>query len=198
LPWCQIGSVPSGFVLALLLHVDSAPNQQVYQICSTGVRRLGTGWVKVRLKRINSRQSIESWSDRIPFPFIRRAQSITSAAPTSTFFGSHPRRAQVPPNGLESTIATCHLAARQRDATADAPAPVPVATRSNCLAIFLSLEVRFDRSEPNYLFENLDILIGLWDAQIAAKSSGHLKSSYFIQLRGNNLHLTSSRVKAHA
>src|SRR6266849_2719583 len=66
---------------------------------------------------------------------MRRPQSITSAAPTSTFLGSHPRRAQVPPNGLESTIATCHPAERQRDATADAAAPVPIATRSNFFII---------------------------------------------------------------
>src|SRR5260370_29481825 len=62
---------------------------------------------------------------------MRRPQSITSAAPTSTFLGSHPRRAQVPPNGLESTIATCHPAKRHRDAAADAAVPVPIATRSN-------------------------------------------------------------------
>jgi hypothetical protein len=57
---------------------------------------------------------------------------MASAAPTSTFFGSHPRRAQVPPNGLESTIATCHPASRQRDATAEAADPVPIsAYRTN-------------------------------------------------------------------
>src|SRR6266852_3082838 len=69
---------------------------------------------------------------------MRRAQSVTSAAPTSTFLGSHPRRAQVPPNGLESTIATCHPAKRHRDATADAAVPVPIATRSNFfITVFL-------------------------------------------------------------
>jgi hypothetical protein len=72
----------------------------------------GNGPVKVRLKRINSGQSICNCSARIPFLFIRRAQSTISAAPTSTFLGSHPRSAHVPPNGLESTIATCHPAAR--------------------------------------------------------------------------------------
>src|ERR1700693_1714114 len=74
----------------------------------------------------------------MPFPFIRRVQSTDSAAPTSTFFGSHPRRAQVPPNGLESTIATCHPASRQRDATAEAADPVPIAIRSNFLVMFPS------------------------------------------------------------
>src|SRR5713101_5964073 len=102
-------------------------------------RCFGTGWVKVRLKRINSGQSIKICSDRIPLPFIRRAQSITSPAPTSTFFGSHPRSAHVPPNGLESIIATCHPATRHRVATVEAPAPVPMATRSNFLVIFLFL-----------------------------------------------------------
>jgi hypothetical protein len=96
-------------------------------ICS---RLLGTGSVKDRLKRINSCQSISSLSAWIPLPSIRRAQSKTSEAPTSTFFGSHPRRAQVPPKGLESTIPTCHPAARHFDATADAPDPVPIATKS--------------------------------------------------------------------
>src|SRR5260370_19253379 len=62
---------------------------------------------------------------------MRRPQSITSATPTSTFLGSHPRSAHVPPNGLESTIATCHPAKRHRDATADAAVPVPIAIRSN-------------------------------------------------------------------
>src|SRR5216684_2411345 len=72
---------------------------------------------------------------------MRRPQSITSAAPTSTFLGSHPRRAQVPPNGLESTIATCHPAERHRDATADAAVPVPIATRSNFfIMVFLYMK----------------------------------------------------------
>src|SRR5437588_3983283 len=96
---------------------------------------LATGSVNERLNRINSFQSIWSCSERIPLPFMRRAQSIASAAPTSTFLGSHPRRAQVPPKGSESTIATLHPAARHRDATADAADPVPIATRSYLSAI---------------------------------------------------------------
>src|ERR1700676_4182140 len=71
----------------------------------------------------------------MPFPFMRRTQSTASAAPTSTFFGSHPRRAQVPPNGLESTIATCHPASRQCEATVEAADPVPMAITSNFLGI---------------------------------------------------------------
>jgi hypothetical protein len=39
----------------------------------------------------------------------------------------------VPPNGLESTIATCHPASRHRDATAEAADPVPIAITSNFL-----------------------------------------------------------------
>src|SRR5215472_5238537 len=93
----------------------------------------GTGSVNVRLKRINCDQSICSCSAWIPFPFIRRAQSTTSAAPTSTFLGSQPRSAHVPPNGRESTTATCHPAARHRCATADAADPVPIAITSNFL-----------------------------------------------------------------
>src|SRR5258708_13497348 len=94
-------------------------------------RCLGTGCVKVRLKRISSRQSIESCSDRIPLPFIRRAQSITSSAPTSTFFGSHPPSAHVPPNGRESTIATRHPPPRHADPTPASPPPLPNAPPPN-------------------------------------------------------------------
>src|ERR1700733_12139114 len=71
-------------------------------------------------------------------PFIRRAQSKASAAPTRIFLGSHPRSEQVPPNGLESTIATFHPAARHRDATADAAEPVPMATKSNFFVMSFS------------------------------------------------------------
>src|ERR1039457_6990862 len=74
---------------------------------------------------------------------IRRVQSKASAAPTSTFFGSHPRRAQVPPKGLESTIATFHPASLQRDATAEAADPVPIAITSNFLVIVPSRHFAF-------------------------------------------------------
>src|SRR6266852_2337876 len=64
-----------------------------------------------------------------------------SAGPVDDFrsthkdlLGSHPRSAQVPPNGLESTIATCHPAERHCDAAAEAPDPVPIATRSTFFA----------------------------------------------------------------
>src|ERR1700694_5934483 len=72
---------------------------------------------------------------------------MASAAPTSTFFGSHPRRAQVPPNRLESTIATCHPASRQRDATAEAADPVPIAITSNVLVIVPPWHFAFEAVE---------------------------------------------------
>src|SRR5260370_23307928 len=72
-----------------------------------------------------------SCSALIPLPCMRRAQSVTSAAPTRTFLGSHPRKAHVPPNGRESTIAISHPAARHLDAAADAASPVPITIRSN-------------------------------------------------------------------
>jgi hypothetical protein len=56
---------------------------------------------------------------------------MASAAPTITFFGSHPLRAHVPPNGLESTIATFHPASRQRDVAAEAADPVPIAIKGS-------------------------------------------------------------------
>ena len=59
------------------------------------------------------------------------------------FAASHPRRAQVPPNGLESTIATCHPASRQRDVTAEAADPVPIAITSNCLVMVPSRHFAF-------------------------------------------------------
>src|SRR5260370_31183829 len=66
----------------------------------------------------------------MPFFSMRRVQARTSAAPTSTFFGSHPRRAQVPPKGLESTTATCFPAFRHRMAAVEAAEPVPITTTS--------------------------------------------------------------------
>src|SRR3984893_7541885 len=82
----------------------------------------------------------------MPFPFMRRVQSTASAAPTSTFFGSHPRRAHVPPKGLESTIATCHPASRQCEATVEAADPVPMAITSNFLVIVPSRHFVFVRA----------------------------------------------------
>lgn len=99
----------------------------------------GTGSVNVRLKCIGSDRLIFNCSVRTPFPFIRRVQSTASAAPTSTFFGSNPRSAHVPPYGRGSTTATCHPAARHRWATADAAVPVPMAITSNFLVMLSSL-----------------------------------------------------------
>src|SRR5882672_12274673 len=74
-------------------------------------------------------------SPAIPRPCIRRFQSATSAAPTRTFFGSQPRRAQVPPYGSSSTTATLHPAFRHRYVAAEPPLPAPIPLRSNGSAI---------------------------------------------------------------
>ena len=81
------------------------------------------------------RFSIRTLPPSIPLPFIRWFQSITSAAPTRTFLGSHPRKAQVPPNGRESIMATCQPAFRHCEATVEAAVPVPITTRSNFLVM---------------------------------------------------------------
>ena len=47
------------------------------------------------------------------------------------FFGSHPRSAQVPPNGCLSIMATLHPALRHREATVLAAEPDPITMRSN-------------------------------------------------------------------
>src|SRR2546426_11240227 len=66
-----------------------------------------------------------------PRPCIRRCQSASSAAPTSTFLGSQPRNAHVPPYGSSSTMATCQPALRHRYAGADPAVPVPITMRSS-------------------------------------------------------------------
>src|ERR1035437_6947835 len=86
---------------------------------------------------------------------MRRPQSITSAAPTSTFFGSHPRSAQVPPNGLESTIATCHPAALHLDVTADAADPVPIAIRSKFLVKYSTQSLSQTPMKPHSRWREL-------------------------------------------
>jgi len=95
--------------------------------------------------------SISVPSDTIPFSFIRLIQSITSAAPTSTFLGSQPRKGQVPPKGLESTTATSRPAERYLYAAVEAAAPVPITTRSNLLVIACPLSgpsYRFTQEQP--------------------------------------------------
>jgi len=68
-----------------------------------------------------------------PRPCIRRRQSASSAAPTSTLFGSQPRNAHVPPYGSSSTTATRHrLSGTVR--RADPAVPVPITMRSRVLA----------------------------------------------------------------
>ena len=65
-----------------------------------------------------------------PRPLKRWPQWSASAAPTSTFFGSQPRSAHVPPKGRESMMATVHPAFRHRGATDEAADPVPMTMRS--------------------------------------------------------------------
>ena len=103
------------------------------RIHSAGIRSClcGTGSVKVLLKSIESAQSMCAASLFRPFPFIRLTASMRAPVPTSTFFGSHPRSWQVPPNGRESLIATDQPALRHLKAAADAAAPVPITMRSN-------------------------------------------------------------------
>src|SRR5207245_1402664 len=67
------------------------------------------------------------------------AKSMTSAPETSIFFGSHPRSAQVPPNGRKSITATLQPAARTRIAAVIAAVPVPTITRSYRFAMALPL-----------------------------------------------------------
>lgn len=67
----------------------------------------------------------------IPRPCMWRFQSTNSAISTRTFLGLHPRSAQVPPRGRESTMATFHPAERHYFATVDPATPAPITTRSN-------------------------------------------------------------------
>src|SRR5207245_6970055 len=99
-------------------------------------RTAGTGSVKLRLNCISSGQEICA-SPLTPLPCIRRCQSASSAAPTSTFFGSQPRNAHVPPYGSSSTTATRQPAARHRYAGAELPDPVPMTMRSKVSAMGL-------------------------------------------------------------
>src|SRR2546425_397760 len=95
----------------------------------------GYGPVNVRLKRSSSGQSIRNVLASTPLPDSNRAASAAAATPTSTFFGSQPRSAHVPPNGCLSIMATVHPAARQGDATLLAAAPDPMTTRSKLFVI---------------------------------------------------------------
>src|SRR6266581_4207313 len=89
----------------------------------------GTGSVKPRLNAISSGQSTFSFP-ATPRVRMRDAKSTASAPEISIFFGSHPRSAQVPPNGRKSITATLQPAARTRIAAVIAAVPVPTITRS--------------------------------------------------------------------
>src|ERR671919_112637 len=69
----------------------------------------------------------------MPLPFMRRFQSTSSETPTRTFFGSQPRKLQVPPKGSESTTVTLQPAFRQVSATLCAAAPEPRTMRSTVM-----------------------------------------------------------------
>src|SRR5713226_597228 len=83
---------------------------------------------------MSSGQSIDRPGALTPLPCIRRLQSTSSEMPTSTFFGSHPRSWQVPPNGRESMTATLHPASRHAYATVWAAEPVPITITSTVVA----------------------------------------------------------------
>ena len=77
----------------------------------------------------------------IPLSLCLMFESITLAASTKTFLGSHPRSAQVPPKGNESIIATFHPAELHCNAETDVAVPVPMTIRSNnsCLLLLFSI-----------------------------------------------------------
>ena len=89
--------------------------------------------MKVRLKRIMSDQASVGAGAESPFPCMRRVQSTSSEMPTSTFFGSQPRCAHVPPKGRESITVTLHPASRHGYATLWAADPVPTTMRSTVM-----------------------------------------------------------------
>lgn len=92
-------------------------------------RFLGTGSAKDRLKAHQfvpmdpQLPGLNSFALHTAGPVQRRRPQALSLG---RIFGGR----RYPPNGLESTIATCHPAARHFDAAADAPDPVRIATRS--------------------------------------------------------------------
>jgi hypothetical protein len=104
----------------------------------------------VRLKRIKSDHLIRTSSEPIiPLSLGLWLESIIFAASTRTFFGSHPRKAHVPPNGSESIIATLHPGELHSDAVIDAAVPVPITIKSNvcsCLSIFV-----YQQNSPSYM-----------------------------------------------
>src|SRR5436305_1207714 len=60
---------------------------------------------------------------------------MSAAALVNTFFGLHPRNAQVPPNSRDSTTATFQPCLAQVVATVDAAGPVPTLIKSNLRGI---------------------------------------------------------------
>ena len=95
----------------------------------------GAGSVKVRLKAMSAGQS-RCRSPAGPWPAWARARSTTSAALTSTFFGSQPRSVQVPPYSRRSTMATRLPPPASASATVCPATPVPMTMTSKSLMIF--------------------------------------------------------------
>jgi len=96
----------------------------------------GTGSVKVLLKAINSCRSMPG-SPEMLCSNILWFQSTSSAAPTRTFLGSQPRRAQVPLNGRESIWVPFQPDFAHFPAAAEPPDPAPMTIRSNLLSVIV-------------------------------------------------------------
>jgi hypothetical protein len=62
-------------------------------------------------------------------------ESTIFAASRRIFFGSHPRKAHVPPNGSESIIATRHPLERHSAAAVEPAVPVPITIKSNAVSL---------------------------------------------------------------
>ena len=97
----------------------------------------GKGSVKVRLKRIKSDHLIRTPVNRL-YPCFRAFDSNQlSFCFHKNFFGSHPRKAHVPPNGSESIIATLHPADLHSDAVVGLQYSVPITIKSNfCIPLY--------------------------------------------------------------
>ncbi len=91
--------------------------------------RGGIASVNVRLKAIMSDQLTDVPASR-PLPFMFSAHSTPSVTAISIFLGSQPRRAQVPPWGSLSMLATLQPAFAAIRATPLPPVPPPITIRS--------------------------------------------------------------------
>ena len=92
-------------------------------------RILGTGSAKDRLKA-HQFVPMDPQLPGLNSFALHTAGPVQRRRPQALSLGRILEGRRYPPNGLESTIATCHPAARHFDAAADAPDPVRIATRS--------------------------------------------------------------------